>query len=290
LDIENSKTENSRRVGAHVSVAGGITNAIENIKKIDGNCIQFFAGSPRTWARKIYSTQQVTEFNSKVDQEHLRPVFIHALYLVNLASLDPNIFQKSTDSLLTDLQNADLIKAEGVVIHIGSHLGRGFDSCKTQVVQVVNQLLNSTVSTNIIFENDAGQNGKIGSLEELSELVSEIQSDRIKICLDTAHLFASGYDLRDLANVDLLVDKLSRLKLLPRLVCLHVNDSKSALGSQRDVHANLGEGEIGITGLSNVVNHPSLKHLPMILEVPGINHQGPDLENIQIAKDFIHKS
>jgi len=275
-----------RKIGAHVSIAGGLENAIKNIEDIGGNCLQIFAGSPRTWARKIFPTDQIDNFNTQVKTKDLNPVFIHALYLVNLGSDNPELLRKSTDSLLTDMQNGDFVNSAGVIVHIGSHQGRGFDSVKDQIIKTIKELLSQTKNTPFIIENSAGQKGKIGSLEEIKTLVNGANSDRVKICLDSAHLFAAGFDLRSEQEIDSLINKLKKYKLLDKLVCLHLNDSKVPFNSGRDIHQNIGDGEIGKQGMANFINHTSLKHLPIILETPGLDGKGPDAHNIKITQDL----
>jgi len=270
-----------RKVGGHVSIAGGLTNSVKNTLDMSGNCLQIFAGSPRSWARNPFPQDQVQNFNKQIKQHNLDPVFIHALYLVNLASDNPDLLNKSYQALLMDLKNGQRINAVGVVVHIGSHQGRGFNSAKKQVVTLIKKLLKNTTKISFIIENTAGQKGNIGSIEEMAVLVKEINDPRVKICLDSAHIFEAGYDLRKLKVVQDLVNDLQTKKIINRLVCLHLNDSKTKLNSGHDQHANIGEGEIGKQGLSNFINHPKLKHLPIILEVPGDNKSGPNLQNIQ---------
>jgi deoxyribonuclease-4 len=273
------------KIGAHVSSAGGPVNAIKNIQDINGNCLQIFAGSPRMWARTLYSESQVTSFNQKIDELNLRPVFIHALYLVNLASDNKELLQKSFDSLLMDLKNGNLINSAGVVVHVGSHQGRGFDPVKTQVVKQISTLIDQTKTTPFLIENSAGQKGKIGSFEEIKELIDGVNSPRLGICLDTAHLFMSGWDLTDKKQVEVMVQKLTAFGLLEKIICVHLNDSKTKLGSTLDQHANLGEGFIGRDGLKNFVTRPAFKNLPFILEVPG-DGNGPDLKNLTVARSL----
>lgn len=273
-----------RFVGGHVSIAGGLSRAIENTLKIDGNCLQIFAGSPRLWFRKPFDVAEVNNFLTGIKDHHLGPVFIHALYLVNLASLNVDILEKSINSLVLDLQNGTRINSAGVIIHIGSHLGAGFDSVKVQLVSALNRILAQTTDCDLILENAAGQNGKIGSLTELSFLIEKVANPRLKICLDTAHLFAAGVDLRSAGEIEKLLKELKSLKLLERLVCLHLNDCASDLKSHRDLHANIGEGQIGFEGLKLFVNQKELLHLPLILEVPGDDKQGPNLKNITLVK------
>ena len=273
-----------RLVGGHVSIAGGLHHAIDNSLDIGGNCLQIFAGSPRLWFRKPFDSGDIEKFLSGIKKHHLGPVFIHALYLVNLAALGPELFEKSINSLVMDLQNGARINSAGVIIHIGSHLGAGFDLVKGQLVAGLQRILALTSDCDLILENAAGQNGKIGSLSELSYLIDKVADPRLKVCLDTAHLFAACLDLRSPEETEKLLKELKSLKLLDRLVCLHLNDCASDLGSHRDLHANIGEGKIGLTGLKSFVNQKELLHLPLILEVPGDDKQGPNLKNISLVK------
>lgn len=274
----------SRMVGGHVSIAGGLPNAVANTLKIEGNCLQIFAGSPRLWFRKPFSETEVLAFESGLAINHLGPVFIHALYLVNLASRDPDLFERSINSLVMDMTNGARIHSAGVIIHIGSHLGKGFDPVKDQLVASIQRTLAETQNCDLILENAAGQNGKIGSLEELSYLIKKVSNPRLKICLDTAHLFASGVDIKKESKVRELIQNLQKLDLLDKLVVLHLNDCASDLGSHRDIHANIGEGKIGLEGLKSFVNQSEFSHLPLILEVPGDNKQGPNLQNVTLVK------
>lgn len=272
-----------RYLGGHVSIAGGIYNAVQNTLNIGGNCMQIFAGSPRLWFRKPFPETDVKKFKEGISTNNLGPVFIHALYLVNLATDNPDLLEKSVSSLVADLNNGYQINSAGIIVHVGSHQGRGFDSVKDQLVAVIERVLDQTEHTNLILENDAGQNGKIGSIEELSYLKEKINNDRIKICLDTAHLFESGVDLRSEESINLFISSLKENNILNDVVCIHLNDSATDLDSHRDMHANLGDGKIGIDGLKMLINSKEFSHLPLILEVPGDNKQGPNKKNIDIA-------
>lgn len=275
-----------RKIGGHVSTAGGLTTAIKNTIEIGGNCLQIFAGSPRLWARRFYSDAEANLFHAEVTRLSLDPVFIHALYLINLGTDQAGLLDKSVTSLEFDLKNAAAIGAVGVIVHLGSHQGRGFDSVLAQMVESIKHLLIKIRHPFFIIENSADQEGKIGSLPEIEKLIAILDSPRVKICLDSAHLFEAGYDLRQTAVVDRLVAELEKRRILPHLVCLHLNDSKTKLNSHHDQHANLGEGEIGLTGLKNFANHPAFAHLPLILEVPGQDQKGPDAVNLALAKSL----
>lgn len=274
-----------RRIGAHVSTSGGLTNALKNTTNIGGNCLQIFAGSPRSWARRLYDGKETPPFLNEAVRLDYTPTFIHALYLVNLATDNPDLLKKSVDSLIFDLKNGELVSSSGVIVHLGSHQGRGFPAVVDQVVGVIRQILNTTEKIQFVIENSAGQKGKIGSLHEIGELFAKVNHPRLKLCLDSAHLFAAGYDLRQLNVVDGLIAELINFDLLKHLVCLHLNDSQTDLDSRNDQHANLGEGKIGLVGLSQFVNHSYFANLPLILEVPG-ESGFPDARQIALAKSL----
>lgn len=272
-------------VGAHVSAAGGIVSALIRARQLNLDLFQIFAGSPRTWHRPDFSQEDVDQF-LKSNQNPSLLVYIHSLYLINLATADPELLEKSKTSLIADLQVGDRINSSGVIFHIGSHRGRGFDSAKSKLIESLKYTLDITSQTPLILENSAGESGKVGSLEELSFLLHQLDHPRLKLCIDTAHLYSSGYDLSSQKGVDKLASKMSELGLQEHLVCLHVNESNSALGSHQDRHANLGEGRIGQSGLSAFLHHSFFQNLPLILEVPGFDKRGPDRQNVTILRDL----
>ncbi len=277
-----------RRLGAHVSAAGGLSKVIERTLAIGGNCFQIFAGSPRMWRRRLYAQSEVEAFKAAAKQHDIQPAIIHALYLTNLASDKSELREKSKQALIMDMKNSALIGGAGVVLHIGSHQGRGFDQVKNLVVDEIRQVLaNTPPESTLLLENIAGQNGKIGSLEELSFFLEELNSPRVKICIDTAHAFEAGHALNNPIGLDLFVRQLEKYIGIENISLLHLNDSKTKLGSRHDVHANIGEGFIGKTGIRNIINHPKLNHLPLILEVPGFDGHGPDKQNIEIVKSLL---
>lgn len=250
--------------------------------------MQIFAGSPRMWSRSLYDHSLAKSFRDKAEAKDLFPVYIHALYLTNLASNDPELRAKSREALITDMTNSAAINSSGVVLHIGSHQGRGFDQVKNTVAEEIRAVLESTPSTSLLLlENSAGQQGKIGALPELNTLLSFLDSSRVKICLDTAHAFESGYDLRTEEGLALFLSDIKKHLGLENLSLLHLNDSRTKLASAHDQHENIGDGYIGSSGLGRVVNHPDLAHLPLILEVPGVDKSGPDKANIARVRDLL---
>jgi deoxyribonuclease-4 len=278
----------NRRIGGHVSTSGGIANAVTNTRKIGGNCLQIFAGSPRMWKRSLYPVKVAEEFKQLVAKHDLNPVYIHALYLTNLASDQQELVDKSRTALIADMTNSAAIGAAGVILHIGSHQGRGWEVVREQVISEIKQVLAKTPEDSIlILENSAGQKGKIGSLPELGEILRAIDGDRLKVCLDTAHAYEAGYNFASPQGLEMFIADIDKHLGWDKLDVLHVNDSKTKLGSGHDQHANIGEGYIGSEGLSRLLNHPKLSGYPILLEVPGTDKSGPDQENLDRVKGLI---
>lgn len=281
--------KSNRRIGGHVSTSGGLQNAIQNTVEIGGNCMQIFAGSPRMWARSLYSTSDAEAFREGVAKVDLNPVYIHALYLTNLASDNLELLEKSKAALITDMNNSAAIDSAGVVLHIGSHQGRGWPAARTLVIESIKSVLDATPKNSILLlENSAGQQGKIGSLPELSTILHELPSNRLKVCLDTAHAFEAGYNFTTEEGLEMWIAEIEKTITLAKIELFHLNDSKTSLGSGRDMHQNIGDGFIGSDGLSRLINHKKFAHLPLILEVPGLEGLGPDKANIDRVKTYLH--
>lgn len=277
-----------RRIGGHVSSSGGINNAVINTLEIGGNAIQIFAGSPRMWARSLYPTKVADDFKKLVAEKDLNPVYIHALYLTNLASDNPEMLAKSIKALEIDMKNSAAIGGAGVVLHIGSHQGRGWDHDREQVISSLKEVLVNTPDDSILLlENSAGQQGKIGSLPELKDILDAIPNPRLKVCLDTAHAFEAGYNFTTSDGVEMWIKEIEVTIGLDKIELFHLNDSKTPLGSGRDNHQNIGDGYIGEAGIKQLINHPKFAHLPLILEVPGMEGMGPDKANIDRVKKLL---
>jgi deoxyribonuclease-4 len=267
--------------GGHMSSAGGIFTAIDRIEAIGGDCVQVFTQSPRMWKPTAHKPEAIERFKARRAEAGIGGVVCHALYLVNLASAE--FREKSVTALRATLETAGAIEADAMIFHVGSHLGAGFDSSLDQVVAALGEVLDGYDGDPwLAMENSAGPGGTIGrSIGELAVLVDALdRHPRLGICLDSCHLFASGYDVRDPAAVDELVAEVDDSIGLDRLRALHVNDSATALGSNRDRHANILEGEIG-EGLGAFLAHPAFQQLGAYMEVPGTG-DGPD-EN-ELAK------
>jgi len=274
------------RFGAHVSASGGIDTAIDRVEKIGGECVQVFTQSPRMWRPTNHKPEAVARFRERRSEAGVVGVVCHALYLVNLAAPDDEIHRKSIDTLGYTLDAAEAIGAGAVIFHVGSHLGAGFDAGLDRTVDALEQVLDRPDGgVWLCMENSAGAGGTIGrSLGELQTLFDRLDGHpRLGICLDTCHLFASGYDVTDPAVVDQVVAEIDGGMGLDRLRALHVNDSATPLGSNRDRHANILEGEIG-EGLGVFLAHPAFQDLDAYLEVPGVNRSGVTAEELEKAR------
>ena len=274
--------------GAHVSTSGGIHTAIDRAEAIGGESLQIFTQSPRTWRPTNHDPANFERFKERRAEAGIQGVVCHALYLVNLATPDKEIYEKSVSTLMNTVDVACAIEADGVVFHVGSHLGAGFEAGLEHVVPALERALERCSETTwLLIENSAGAGGTIGrSVDELAVLVDRLdRHPRLGICLDSCHLWVSGVDVTDRAALDACVDEVEKRIGLDRLRALHVNDAAAPLGSNRDRHANLGEGEIA-EGMSVFLGHPKLQGLPTILEVPGPDGHGPDANEIQKLRDL----
>jgi deoxyribonuclease IV len=277
--------KNQRIVGAHLSTSGGVDKAVERASGVGANALQIFSGSPRMWRRTSLDKILTEKIFTNKEKYGVKSIFTHALYLVNLASDKPELAEKSITALVHDLEFDSHIKGEGVVVHIGSHQGRGFEAVKNDIVQRIAEVLEKTPEdSRFIIENSAGQNGKIASdLSEVRWLMDQLKSDRVSWCFDTCHGFAAG---KLLSGKDSVINEIEELGLLDALACIHVNDSRDPFDSGRDRHANIGEGEIGLDILKEFLNDPRIKDIPLITEVPG-DGDGPNAENVKRIWDLL---
>ena len=254
--------------GAHVSSAGGISNAIDRIEEIGGDAVQVFTQSPRMWRPTAHSEDEVERFRARRKEAGVRAVLCHAVYLVNLASKDRDIRKKSYASLRASLETAQAIGADAVVFHVGSHLGYGFADAVKVVAKQLRRLLELTTDDLwLCMENCAGAGGTIGrSIDELAILCDALDGHRrLGICIDSCHWWASGVDVSDRGSLDEAVGELDERLGLERLRGLHVNDAAIPLGANRDRHEVVPDGLIG-NGLATVLAHPAFRGLPAVLE------------------------
>ncbi|HYU60097.1 MAG TPA: deoxyribonuclease IV [Solirubrobacterales bacterium] len=273
-------------IGAHVSTAGGLTRAAERGVERDCEAIQIFHQSSRAWRPTARSDEEIAEFRMALEESPIDAVVIHAVYLINCASMEDEIRSKSLTSLMHALRLGDRIGAAGVVLHPGSQKGCPYDDCMRLVGEALREVLAESERCRLLLEDTAGATGTLGrDFDELARLV-ELGGggERLGICLDCCHLLASGFEIRTPDALGDVVDEFESKLGLERLGCLHVNDSAMPLGSNRDRHANLGEGELGRAGLRAFLSEPRFDALPALIETPGFDKRGPDTKQVRLAK------
>jgi deoxyribonuclease-4 len=276
------------RIGAHVSSSGGIHTAIDRAVAIGAEAVQVFTQSPRAWRPTNHDPATFEQFREKREEAGIEDVLCHALYLCNFAASKDEVYDKSVAALRNTMEVACAIDADGVVVHVGSHLGAGFEVGLERVVPALEQVLElCSEKTWLLMENSAGTGGTIGrSVEELAAIYERLGGHpRLGVCLDSCHLYASGTDVTDADVLDTCLDEVDAAIGLERLRALHINDSAMPLGSNRDRHANIGEGLLG-EQLGVFLSNPRLQGLPAVLEVAGPENKGPDANEIRKAKEI----
>jgi len=273
-------------IGGHVSSAGGLGKAIERAEELGCETMQVFNQSPRAWRPTSYGPDDFAAFRERFARSPVESVFIHAAYLINVASDDAEVRRKSLGSLIHALAVGDAIEADGVIVHPGSGKGAAVEIAMKLIGDAFRQALGSSERCRLLLEDTAGAGGTVGrSFDELAEAIERAGADsRLGVCLDSCHLLASGHEIREPGALAQVVDDCDAKIGLERLRCLHLNDSKMPIGSNRDRHANLGEGELGDDGIRVFLGERRFEGLPVLLEVPGPTGHGPDRNQIEIAK------
>jgi deoxyribonuclease-4 len=276
------------QIGAHVSTAGGISKALARGQEIGCESIQIFGSSPQSWAFKPVPEAEIAAFRQGLADTGLGPVFLHAIYLINLGTPNQDNLQKGVQSLINYLNLAADIGAAGVIFHPGSHQGVGYEGIFQQAVDAIQRVLEaSPEGPCLALENMAGMGQHIGAkFEELGGILEAVDSPRLKVCLDTQHSLAAGYDLTNREGVAAMLAEFEQTIGLEKLVAVHANDSKGPLGCGIDRHENIGEGHIGEAGFEAIMAHPAFRDVPFFLEVPGFEGKGPDRQNVEILKNI----
>lgn len=279
------------KLGAHVSISKGYTGALNKIVEIGGNCLQMFSGSPRGWSLSVTPQSQIDEFTSLKEKLGIDPVYFHASYLINLAD-GGRVGYLSKSTLINELKLAGKMGVRGSIVHPGSFKDRGdepaYDNKNYRVLieNIMSVLADSPPETVFIIEN-AGMR-KVGkSIKEIARIIKDLKSERVRVCLDTCHLHAAGYDVSDSKKLDKFLDDFDKSIGVDKIELWHMNDSRDPFGSFRDRHENIGEGKIGIDAFRAILNHSKMRHLPFVIETPGFEKQGADVKNINILKSLI---
>ncbi len=272
--------------GAHCS--GGIKGALDRAVEIGADAVQLFAQSPRMWRFPAHADEDLARFRERRAEAGIGTVLVHALYLCNLATPDEVVFGKSLATMRATVDAASAIEADGVVCHVGSHLGTGFEAGLERCVPALREVLEHCSDTTwLLLENSAGAGGTVGrSIEELAALVDALDGhERLGICLDSCHLYVSGVDVGEPKEVAAVLKEVDTRIGLGRLRALHVNDAAAPLGSNRDRHANVLEGELG-ERLGAFLAHKAVQRLPALMETPGPDGHGPDAAEVQKLRDL----
>jgi len=274
------------KLGAHQSIAGGLDKAIERVVKIGGNCLQIFSSSPRGWSFTKLTDDQINQFIKTAEKLSIFPIYFHASYLINLAD-DGKIGQLSKQSLINELNLAQKLKIKGSIVHLGSYKNKVESSKYQLLINNIKEVLEKTPKETFFIIENAG-NRKIGqTLEEISQIFKDVDSPRLRLCLDTCHLFSNGYKFETEKELDQFLEKLEKLNLLDKLEVWHLNDSRDPFNSGKDRHENIGQGTIGLNEFKTLLNHQKTKNYPYIIETPGFNQEGPDKKNLDILKSLI---
>jgi deoxyribonuclease-4 len=281
------------KIGCHISIAGGIDNSVARAVELDCNTMQIFSKSASTWREKILKKDEVENFRENLKKSNINPVFIHASYLVNLASPSDELYFKSINAFLEDIKRADLLLADPyLIIHPGAHTGAGEEYGIQRIIRALNIILEKSagldLKTMILLEDTAGSGTHLGyTFGQLKRMMEGAKDrKRIGICFDTCHAFAAGYDLSHQKGIEQTLEEIGKYLGLEQLKVIHLNDSKFSLGSRKDRHMHIGKGYIGLEGFKVLVNHKYLKDLPFILETPKYDEKD-DLKNINLVKSLV---
>jgi deoxyribonuclease-4 len=273
-------------IGAHVSTAGGLPNAIERGTELGCESIQIFNQSPRMWRPTNYSEDDFAAFREAMHDSPVEAVIIHAVYLINCATKDKDLREKSLNSLAHALRIGDGIGAAGVVLHPGAQKGEPHGPSMKRASKVIKAALDETDTCRLLLEQTAGHKGLLGrDFDETAALIEGAGGGkRLGLCLDSCHLFVQGYDITDTEHLGAVLDEADEKVGLERLGAVHVNDAAVPLGSCRDRHANIGKGEMGKAGLAAFLSEPRFEGLPATLETPGPNKKGSDKKEVTAAR------
>ena len=277
------------RFGFHISISGGFSKVVEKAEIRGCETIQFFSGNPRGWKYDSLDHDEAETFQTSIQSSNLSPLFLHLPYLPNVASKESKFYSRSIDSIVIELERAEQLGVPYLIIHVGHRMQNSEDEAIEAVAQAINQAFDRVRNPIILLlENTAGQGTEIGyRFEQIKKIMDGVQEvEKVGVCLDTAHSFEAGYDLSKKDEIERTIESFDQTVGLKRLHLLHLNDSKTPLGSRKDRHWHIGEGYIGLEGFRYLVNHPLLKHLPGIMETPRKNTV-EDLKNMKVIRSLV---
>lgn len=279
----------TRRIGLHVSIAGGIYESLERARALGCNTMQIFSRNPRGWQASEFDPSDIGNFRSLKKEYDIAPVAVHIPYIINLATPIDGLYKKSITAYMEDVARADALGAEYFVTHLGSHVGTGENKGIRRFGDALNQIINKAKpKTMILLENTAGSGSCIGyRFEHIERIIDELDHpERVGVCLDTAHTFESGYDIKTKAGLEKTLKEFDKLVGLDKIKVVHFNDSLSTLGSHVDRHQHIGKGNIGLPALKRIINNPKLENAAFIMETPKETEMD-DKKNLAMAKELI---
>ena len=280
------------KLGAHVSAAGGVSKAFARGQSIDCATIQIFTRNQNRWNSKPLDASEIARWEAAAVETGIAPAVSHASYLINLGSPKDDLWEKSIDALVDELQRAEALGLLGIVLHPGAHMGEGEEAGIARVAAGLDRAHAATAGfkTLTLLEITAGQGTtlgyKFGHLGAMRSLVSE--PDRVAVCFDTCHAFAAGYDFRTAEGYQAMISEFDEAIGLELLKCFHFNDSKGTLGSRKDRHEHIGQGAIGVSGFAHILNDPRFAGVPMILETPKSDDMHEDVENMAVLRSLVN--
>ncbi len=280
-----------RRIGVHTSIAGGLHHSLERAKALGCNTLQIFSHNPRGWAVKSISGEEVMRFRSLRSHLHMTPLYIHTSYLINIASGNRDVRKRSLDLLAIEMDRADAIGAEYVILHPGSASGDDEGVARKRAIAALKEVaMLSRWKAGLLIENTAGERGDISSrMVDLSDLLDAVKGSLIAgVCIDTCHAFAAGYDIGSEEGVQHISEEIEKYIGLDKVKLVHLNDSKGDLGAGVDRHEHIGRGKIGARGLSQFLKHVPFRGIPLILETPK-KREIDDYENLKKVRQMIRK-
>ncbi len=277
------------RLGFHVSISGGFARSVERAHEFGCTCMQIFSRNPRGWTVKPLEKSDVAEFKKLRETLDIGPVFVHTNYLINLASSKPDLYERSIEQFVIDLERTESLGAEYLVTHLGSASGQTEDWMVERVAGALNMAMKlHKPKATILLENTAGEKGDVGyTLEQVQEVIARLSDTaHIGLCYDTCHGFAAGYDIRTKEGVNGLAEKIASTVGLTRLKGMHLNDCLKDFNSRVDRHWHIGEGTIGLDGFKLLLNHPAFKEVPKVMETPKKTEED-DPKNMKVVRALV---
>ena len=280
-------------LGAHTSIAGGVSKSVELAEKLGFTAMQIFSKNNNRWYSKPLAKSEIKTFKSRLSKSGIKFIVAHDSYLINLCSSSTEILIKSRESFIDELKRCELLNIPYLNFHPGAHGGMGKEKGLKLIAESLNMIHNRTKNLNVssMLELTAGQGTALGyRFEQIRKIMDLVEDrERLSVCIDTAHIFAAGYDIKDSDNYKIVMDEFDKIIGLKYLKCIHMNDSKKELGSRVDRHEHIGKGFIGKKGFVNIMNDQSIAHIPKILETPKSKGQLEDVRNLKVLKSLIKK-